>query len=122
MLALFLHLLPAMDAGLFPVYVVVGAIAPLLERRLSGELARQLAVAMLGTVVVALLATLIIGAVVAIRHQIGNPETMFDRVMPIIDHARRSVARFDRRASAGEHGGPCARPRPRSRTGIRRNC
>ena len=89
-LVLYLHLLPALVAGLL-VYVVVGAIAPLLERRLSGELARQLAVAMLGTVVVALLATLIIGAVVAIRHQVGNPETMADRVMPIIDHAREQL-------------------------------
>jgi len=108
---LYLHLLPAMVAGLL-VYAVVGAIAPLLERRLSGELSRQLAVAILGTLVVALLATLIVGAVVLLRAQVGNPDTMFDSVMPIIDNARAQlpqaivshlpVTTDDLRATAGD--------------------
>ena len=90
LLVLFLHLLPAMVAGLL-VYTVVGAIAPVLERKLSGGLSRQLAVAMLGALVVALLATLIVGAVVLLRAQIGNPDTMFDGVMPVIDSARAQL-------------------------------
>ena len=90
LLVLFLHLLPAMIAGLL-VYVIVGAIAPLLERKLSGALSRQLAVALLGAVVVALLALLIVGAVVVLRAQLGDPDTLFNRLMPVIDHAHAQL-------------------------------
>jgi predicted PurR-regulated permease PerM len=88
--ALLLHLLPAMVAGLM-VYTVVGAIAPMLERKLSGELSRQLAVAFLGAIVVALLATLIVGAIVLVRAEFAGPTTILDRFMVIIDHARAQL-------------------------------
>lgn len=90
MLVLFLHLLPALVAGLM-VYTVVGSIAPRLERKLSGELSRQLAVVLLGTLVVALLALLIIGAVVLLRAQLSDPDALFNRAMPVIDRARAQL-------------------------------
>ncbi len=90
LLVLFLHLLPAMVAGLL-VYAIVGAVAPLLERKLSGELSRQLAVALLGTVVVALMALLIVGGVVLMRAQLSDPDTLFNRLMPVIDNAHAQL-------------------------------
>ncbi|HTD27870.1 MAG TPA: hypothetical protein VK660_00615 [Xanthomonadaceae bacterium] len=90
LLVLFLHLLPAMIAGLI-VYAVVGSIAPMLERKLSGELSRQLAVALLSAIVVGLLALLIVGAVAALRAEFGDPDALFNRLMPVIDNARAQL-------------------------------
>ncbi|MGH8214322.1 MAG: AI-2E family transporter [Rhodanobacteraceae bacterium] len=87
LLVMFLHLLPALIAGLL-VYAVVDALAPLLERRLPGELSRQLVVGVLAVVVAGLLALLIFGAVAFFRAQLGDPNTLFDRLMPTIDRAR----------------------------------
>ena len=90
LLMLFLHLLPALVAGLM-VYTIVGAVTPTLERKLSGALSRQIAVAALGAIVVALLALLIVGAVALLRAEFGDPDTLFNRVMPVIDHARAQL-------------------------------
>lgn len=90
LLVLFLHLLPAMVAGLM-VYTVVGALAPMLERKLSGELSRQLAVALLGAIVVAVLAILVVGAISLVRAQLGDPDALLNRFMSIIDHARAQL-------------------------------
>ncbi|MBS0432397.1 MAG: AI-2E family transporter, partial [Proteobacteria bacterium] len=90
LLILFLHLLPALIAGLL-VYVVVDALAPLLEGRISGALARQLLVGVLAALVAGLIALLIIGAVVFLRNEIGDPNTLFDRLMPLIDRARAQL-------------------------------
>lgn len=87
LLVLFLHLLPAMVAGLL-VYALVGVVSPLLERKLSGERSRQVAVALFGGVVVALLAALIVSAIVLLRDEFHDPAVLFDRLMPIIDRAR----------------------------------
>ncbi len=90
LLALFVHLLPAMIAGLL-VYAVIGAVAPVLERKLSGEMARQLAVALLGAVVVILLASLIVGAVVFVRSEVLGPDPLLNRLMQVIDNARAQL-------------------------------
>lgn len=90
LLVMFLHLLPALIAGLL-VYAVVGALSPLLERKLPGELSRQLVVGVLAVVVAGLLALLIFGVVAFFRAEIGDPNTLFDRVMPMIDRARTQL-------------------------------
>lgn len=90
LLVMLLHLLPALIAGLL-VYAVVGALAPLLGRKLSGELSRQLVVGALAIVVAGLLALLIFGAVAFFHAELGDPNTLFDRMMPTIDRARTQL-------------------------------
>jgi predicted PurR-regulated permease PerM len=90
LLVMFVHLLPALIAGLL-VYAVVGALAPLLERKLPGELSRQVVVGVLAVVVAGLLALLIFAAVAFFRAEIGDPNTLFDRMMPMIDRARTQL-------------------------------
>ena len=90
LLVMFLHLLPALIAGLL-VYAVVDALAPLLERRWPGGWARQLVVGLLAVVVAGLLALLIFGAVAFFRVELGDPNTLFDRMMPTIDRARTQL-------------------------------
>ncbi|MGH8234502.1 MAG: AI-2E family transporter [Rhodanobacteraceae bacterium] len=90
LLVMFLHLLPALIAGLL-VYAVVGALSPLLERKLPGELSRQVVVGVLAVVVAGLLALLVFAAVGFFRAEIGDPNTLFDRMMPTIDRARTQL-------------------------------
>lgn len=90
LLVMFLHLLPALIAGLL-VYAVVDALAPLLERKLPGALSRQLVVGVLAIVVAGLLALLVFGVVVFFRAELGDPDTLFDRMMPAIDRARTQL-------------------------------
>jgi len=90
LLVMFLHLLPALIAGLL-VYAVVDALAPLLERRWPGGWARQLVVGLLAVVVAGLLALLIFAAVAFFRAELGDPNTLFDRMMPTIDRARTQL-------------------------------
>lgn len=85
-----LHLLPALIAGLL-VYAVVDALAPLLERRWPGGWSRQLVVGVVAVVVAGLLALVIIAAVAFTRSAIGDPDTLFDRMMPIVDRARTQL-------------------------------
>src|SRR5579875_755004 len=90
LLVMFLHLLPALIAGLL-VYAVVDALAPLLERRWPGGWARQVVVGVLAVVVAGLLALLIFGAIAFFRAELGDPNTLFDRMMPTIDRARTQL-------------------------------
>lgn len=90
LLVMLLHLLPALIAGLL-VYAVVDGLSPLLERKLPGELSRQLVVGVLAIVVAGLLALLIFGAVAFFRAELGDPDTLFDRMMPMIDRARTQL-------------------------------
>ena len=90
LLVMFLHLLPALIAGLL-VYAVVDALAPLLERRWPGGWARQLVVGLLAVVVAGLLALAIFGAAGFFRAELGDPNTLFDRMMPTIDRMRTQV-------------------------------
>ncbi|MGH8184020.1 MAG: AI-2E family transporter [Rhodanobacteraceae bacterium] len=90
LLVMFLHLLPALIAGLL-VYAVVDALAPLLERRWPGGWARQLVVGVLAVLVAGLLALAIFGAVAFFRAELGDPNTLFDRMMPTIDRARTQL-------------------------------
>jgi len=91
LLVLWLRLLPALLAGLL-VYELVQSAAPLLGRRISGERARMLVVAVLGVVVTGLLILLALGTISLVRHEIGNPEQLWqDQLMPLVDKARQQL-------------------------------
>lgn len=90
-LILYLRLLPALMAGLL-VYEVVVSIAPLMGRRLSGDRARVLAVALIGIIVVGVLTLLILGAISFFRNEIGNPEDLWqNKLMPMVERAREQL-------------------------------
>ena len=91
LLVLGLHLLPALLAGLL-VYELVQSTAPLLGKRVPGDRARMLGVALLGTSVVGLLVLLILGAVSFLRNEIGNPEVLWQQqLMPLVEKAREQL-------------------------------
>jgi predicted PurR-regulated permease PerM len=90
-LLLYLRLMPALLAGLL-VYEVVQAVAPLLGRRLSGDRARLLAVALIGVIVVGVLILLILGAISFLRAEIGNPLDLWqNKLMPLVEKARSQM-------------------------------
>ena len=86
-LVLWLHLLPALLAGLL-VYELVHRMAPLLQRRFSGERSRLLAVLVLASVVVALLTAAILGAVAFFRSDAGSLTALFDKMAEIVEGTR----------------------------------
>ena len=90
-LILYLRLLPALMAGLL-VYEVVVSLAPLMGRRISGDRARVLAVAIIGVVVVGVITLLILGAISFFRMEIGNPEDLWqNKLMPMVERARQQL-------------------------------
>jgi predicted PurR-regulated permease PerM len=91
LLVLWLRLLPALLAGLL-VYELVQALAPLLGRRVPGDRARMLVVAVLGVVVVGLLILLVLGAISFFRHEIGDPGRLWqEQLMPLVEKARQQL-------------------------------
>lgn len=90
-LVLQLHLLSALLAGLL-VYELVQAAVPLLGRRIPGDRARMVVVAVLGAVVVGLLVLLILGAASFFRSELGNPELLWQQqLMPLVEKARQQL-------------------------------
>jgi predicted PurR-regulated permease PerM len=91
LLVLWIRLLPALLAGLL-VYALVQSLAPLLGKRVPGDRARMLVVAVLGVVVVGLLILLVLGAVSFLRNEIGNPEVLWQQqLMPLVEKARQQL-------------------------------
>jgi predicted PurR-regulated permease PerM len=91
LLVLLLHLLPALFAGLL-VYEIVQATAPLLGKRVPGDRARVLVVALLAVIVVGLLTLLILGALSFFRNELGNPELLWQQqLMPLVEKARQQL-------------------------------
>ena len=91
LLVLCLHLLPALFAGLL-VYEIVQSTAPLLGKRVPGDRARVLVVALLAAIVVGLLTLLILGALSFFRNELGNPELLWqDQLMPLVEKARQQL-------------------------------
>lgn len=91
LLALWLHLLPALLAGLL-VYELVQTISPLLGRRFSGDRGRMLVVALFGVLVIGLLTLLIFGVISLVHREIGNPRDLWqDQVMPLVQRAREQL-------------------------------
>jgi len=90
-LVLQLHLLSALLAGLL-VYELVQAAVPLLGRRIPGDRARMVVVAVLGALVVGLLVLLILGAISFFRSELGNPELLWQQqLMPLVEKARQQL-------------------------------
>ena len=91
-LVLWVHLLPALLAGLL-VYELVQTISPLLRGRwVSGERARMLVVTLLGALVVGLLVLLVLGAISLVHREIGDPQDFWrDHVMPLVQRARAQL-------------------------------
>ncbi|MBT2143799.1 MULTISPECIES: AI-2E family transporter [unclassified Rhodanobacter] len=86
-----IHLLPALLAGLL-VFELVQAMVPLLGRRISGDRARVVVVAVLGAVVVGLLILLILGAISLFHSEIGNPQLLWQQqLMPLVEKARQQL-------------------------------
>ncbi len=91
LLVLWLRLLPVLLAGLL-VYELVQTTSPLLGRRIPGDRARVLVVALLGVVVVGLLVLLILGTISFFRTEIGNPAELWrGQLMPLVDKARQQL-------------------------------
>ena len=90
LLVLYLHLLPALLAGLL-VYAVVNAIAPVVQRRLPGAHAHWLVVALLAVVVVGLLTLAVVAMIAFLGSEHGNPSAIFERMTPVIERARAQL-------------------------------
>lgn len=90
LLVLKVHLLAALLAGLL-VYEVIDTLTPQLQRMISGERARWLAVALLAIVVIGLLVLLIVGIVLFFRSDAGSPTELYKRMMTIVDQARAQL-------------------------------
>jgi predicted PurR-regulated permease PerM len=90
LLVLWLHLLPALLAGLL-VYELVHLIAPLLERRFFGRRARLAAVVALATLIVGLVAAAILGAVEFFRSDAGSLPALFQKMADTVEGARGAL-------------------------------
>jgi predicted PurR-regulated permease PerM len=90
-LVLYLHLLPALLAGLL-VYELVVTLAPPLQRWIPGDRARWLVVLLLTVVVVGLLILLVLGILSFLHDELGNPQDFWqNQAMPLVDKARTQL-------------------------------
>jgi predicted PurR-regulated permease PerM len=96
-LALLLQLLPGLLAGVL-VYELVHMLAPVLQRRLSGERAKLLAVAALAILITAAVTVAIFGAVAFLRSDAGSPAGLLKKLAEIIETSRATLPR-----SVAEH-------------------
>jgi predicted PurR-regulated permease PerM len=87
---LMLHLLPALLAGLL-VFQLVHIVAPLLQRRLSSERAKLVAVALLAATMVGVVAGLLVAAVTFFRSDAGNLPALFQKMAEIIENSRANM-------------------------------
>jgi predicted PurR-regulated permease PerM len=86
-LVLHLHLLTAFLAGLL-VYELVHIMAPLLQRRLFGERARMVAVALLAAFIVGVISAAIFGVIGFLRSEGGSLTALIQKMADILEHAR----------------------------------
>jgi len=89
-LVLWLHLLPALLAGLL-VYELVHVIAPLLQRLFPSDRARIAAVVVLSTAIVGLLTMAILGVVAFFRSEAGSLPVLLQKMADIIESARGTL-------------------------------
>jgi predicted PurR-regulated permease PerM len=87
---LWLHLLPALLAGLL-VYELVHILAPLMQRRLSSQRAKLVAVALLSALIVAVLALAILGGVAFFRGEAGSLPRLLQKMAEILDGSRATL-------------------------------
>ncbi|WP_295476624.1 hypothetical protein [uncultured Pseudomonas sp.] len=93
LLVLPFRLLPSLLCGLL-VFELVNMLTPKLQGLISGERARWLAVALLGTLVVSLLALLFAGGFSFILHEAENPGASLGKFMTLVDRARGQLPPF----------------------------
>lgn len=86
-LVLYLHLLPALLAGLV-VFELVHTLAPLLEKRLAGQRSRLFAVAALAIFTIGVLVLAIAGTIAFFRSDTGSLPALADQVQHILTDAR----------------------------------
>lgn len=89
-LVLHLHLLPALLAGLL-VFELVHIIVPFLQRHVSSDRARIMAVIVLATVIVGVVTAAIIGALTFFRSEAGSVPALLQKLADIIEDARRTL-------------------------------
>ena len=90
LLVLWLHLLPALLAGLL-VYELVHVLAPLLQRHLFDRRSRLVAVVVLSVLVVALLTAAIFGMVAFFRSDAGSLPALIQKMADIIEGTRNAL-------------------------------
>jgi predicted PurR-regulated permease PerM len=91
LLVIRLRLLPALLAGLL-VYELVRTLTPLLGRRISGNRARVVVVAILGAAVVGLLLGLIFATMAFFRSELGSSDLLWrEQLMPLVEKARQQL-------------------------------
>src|SRR5690606_30701201 len=86
-LILNLELLAAVLAGLL-VFHVTHSLSPLIEGKLSSQLARMLAVSLVAAIVIGLLTLAIVALVGFFRSDAGSAQGLLDRLMTIVDDSR----------------------------------
>jgi predicted PurR-regulated permease PerM len=84
---LLLHLLVSLLAGLL-VYQIVYSISPLLERKLSSQRAKVVAVFLLSAVIIGSITGAILGGVEHFKHDVPSIARMFSRLLQIADDIR----------------------------------
>jgi predicted PurR-regulated permease PerM len=89
-LVLRLHLLTAFLAGLL-VYEIVHIMVPLLQRRLFGERARMVAVAILAAFIVGIISAAIFGVIGFLRSEGGSLTALIQKVADILEQARSTM-------------------------------
>jgi len=90
LLVLKLHLLAALLAGLL-VYELVHIVAPYLERRLSGERAKLVAVALLSFLVVGLFTVATVATIAFFRSDAGSLPRLLQKMAEILEGARTTL-------------------------------
>jgi predicted PurR-regulated permease PerM len=90
LLVLRLHLLPALLAGLL-VFELVHIIVPRLQRHVSTDRARLVAVMTLAAFIVAVVTLAIIGALAFFRSEAGSVPALLQKLADIVDDARRTL-------------------------------
>src|SRR6185437_15314781 len=87
LLVIRLRLLPALL-----VYELVRTLTPLLGRRISGDRARVVVVAVLGAAVVGLLLGLIFATIAFFRSELGSSDLLWrEQLMPLVEKARQQL-------------------------------
>lgn len=89
-LVLFLHLLPALLAGLL-VYELVHLMAPALDSGLSNRRAKLIVVALLATVVVAAVTAAIIGAAIFLKSDASNLSNLLTQLADVVTRSRATL-------------------------------
>ncbi|PSB91782.1 AI-2E family transporter [Candidatus Pandoraea novymonadis] len=102
-LVLSVHLLPALLAGLV-VYQLVHVMTPRLERRISSEWARLIAVGLLSAIIVGLLSAIILGIMTFFQSDTSHLQHINSHMMEVFEQARSQLPPWitDRLPADGE--------------------